>query len=408
MAKKTTIPSSPSEKATPQKSVDKTLSPTKGPVTLLIGTRKGGFLLTSDSNRGSWELSAPLFLGHIIHHLVRDGRDGRTTLMAAKTGHLGPTIFRSIDRGKSWKEASGPPAFPKETSNDSGEIVDHTFWLTPGHPNEPGVWYAGTSPPGLFRSEDGGETWNTVKGFNAHPQREKWIPPKGEGPPGGATLHSILIDPRDAHHLYIGISMGGVFESRDRGESWTPLNQGCEADFLPESDPEYGHDPHCIQLHAMQPDRLFQQNHCGIYRMDRTSHSSQDRWIRIGRTMPKTIGDIGFPILLHPRDPQRVWVFPMDGTSVWPRVSPGGKPAVYMTRNGGQTWNRQSHGLPPRQAWWTVKRQAMAADSHKPVGLYLGTTSGEVWASRNEGTSWQCLVRHLPEVYSIEVALGRP
>ena len=148
------------------------------------------------------------------------------------------------------------------------------------------------------------------------------------------------------------------------------------------------------------PDRLYQQNHCGIYRMDRP----EDRWIRIGDNMPRSIGDIGFPMTLHPRDPDTVWVFPMDGGSVWPRTSIKGKPAVYVTRNAGRTWKRQDKGLPREQAWYTVKRQCMASDEGKPVGLYFGTTSGSVWASRNEGDSWHELARDLPHVYSVEVA----
>jgi hypothetical protein len=196
------------------------------------------------------------------------------------------------------------------------------------------------------------------------------------------------------------MSSGGVFESTDRGADWKPLNKGCRADFLPAPDPEYGHDPHCVRLHPMNPDRLYQQNHCGIYRMDRPD----DEWIRIGEAMPKKVGDIGFPLVLHPRDPETVWVFPMDGTEVWPRTSPGGKPAVYVTRDGGQSWRRQSKGLPKRQAWFTVKRQAMTADNRDPLGLYFGTTSGEIWASRDEGGKWTCIASHLPHIYSVEVA----
>jgi hypothetical protein len=175
------------------------------------------------------------------------------------------------------------------------------------------------------------------------------------------------------------------------------LNRGVLAEFLPEKEPEYGQDPHCVVLHPLQPDRLYQQNHCGIYRLDLPN----ERWKRIGKAMPAGIGDIGFPIVVHPGDPDTAWVFPMDGTSVWPRTSPGGKPAVYRTRNGGRTWQRQARGLPPRQAWFTVKRQAFAADAADPVGLYFGTTSGEVWASIDEGSSWSALVAHLPEIYSI-------
>jgi len=150
-----------------------------------------------------------------------------------------------------------------------------------------------------------------------------------------------------------------VFESTDRGGDWKPLNAGCAADFRPDPDPEYGHDPHCVRLHPLHPDILYQQNHCGIYRMERPT----GRWERIGNNMPKKVGDIGFPMTLHPRDPDTAWVFPMDGTSVWPRVSPGGKPAAYRTRDGGKSWKRQAGGLPKAQAWWTVKRQALTADA---------------------------------------------
>src|SRR5438093_5234016 len=161
---------------------------------------------------------------------------------------------------------------------------------------------------------------------------------------------------------------------------------------------EDGQDPHCMVLHPLKPDRLYQANHCGIYRLDRPS----ERWDRIGQNMPPQIGDIGFSMVLHPRDPETAWVFPMDGTEVWPRVSPGGKPAVYVTKNAGKSWTRQDQGFPKAQAWWTVKRQAMSADAHEPVGLYFGTTGGELWGSRTGGGSWTCLVRNLPEIYSVE------
>ena len=373
-------------------------TPATGPVTLLIATRKGAWFLKGDSGRKSWEIEGPVFLGHIVHHIVLDPRDQGTLLMAARTGHLGPTVFRSTDDGKTWREASQPPAFAKAPEGQQGRVVDYVLWLVPGHPSEPDVWYAGTSPQGLFRSEDGGDTWQSVAGFNDHPMRPQWTGGEQDGTPNGPMLHSILIDPRDAHHLYLAMSSGGVFESVDKGNDWKPLNAGCRADFLPDPYPEYGHDPHCVLLHPREPDILYQQNHCGIYRMDR----QEGTWVRIGEHMPKEIGDIGFPLVLHPRDPQTVWVFPMDGTEVWPRVSPGGRPAAYVTRDAGRTWQRLERGLPSSQAWFTVKRQAMTADAHEPLGIYFGTTSGEVWASTNEGADWSCIARHLPEIYAVE------
>jgi hypothetical protein len=224
-----------------------------------------------------------------------------------------------------------------------------------------------------------------------------WCEWPEENTPDGSMLHSVNVDPRDADHLYLGLSGGGVFESTDGGRDWAPLNRGCAMDFAPDPSAEFGHDPHTVRLHPLMPDRLYQQNHCGIYRMERAA----GRWERIGDNMPRDVGDIGFPIELHPRDPDTVWVFPMDGTDVWPRTSPDGRPAVYVTHDAGESWARQDNGLPER-AWFTVKRQAMTVDDGDPVGVYFGTTSGELWGSIDEGASWRPLAQHLPEIYSVE------
>lgn len=368
-------------------------------VQLLVGTRKGAWIYRSDAARETWTADGPHFLGNIVNHLVLDPRDGRTLLMAARTGHLGPTIFRSTDGGASWTEAARPPAFPKAAEGGPARAVDHSFWIEPGHADEPGVWWAGTSPPGLFVSRDNGDSWDSVAGFNDHPMYWKWAPADG-GTPDGALLNQIVIDPRDPAHMYIATSTGGVFESLDRGASWTPLNRNVEANFFPDPYPEYGQDAHYIALAPTMPDRLWQQNHCGIYRLDRPS----DVWERIGKAMPADIGDIGFTIVPHPRDADTAWVFPMDGTEVWPRTSPGGRPAVYRTRDAGKRWERQDGGFPHEQGWFTVKRQAFCADRADPLGLYLGATNGELWASVNEGRDWRCIARHLPEIYSVVAA----
>ncbi|HSG89958.1 MAG TPA: hypothetical protein VLA56_12155 [Pseudomonadales bacterium] len=373
--------------------------------TLLIGTRKGAFLLHGTARRDAWTLDGPHFLGHQVHHLVAETRavTGPPTLLAAtRAGHLGPTLFRSTDRGHSWTEVHRPPAFPKAPEGETGRAVHHVFWLAPGHADAPGSWYAGTSPPALFHSDDDGESWAPVAGFNDHPLWATWTQGGDDGTPDGSLLHSINIDPRDPRHLYVGLSGGGVFESTDGGADWAPLNAGCEANFNPDPYPEFGHDPHCLRLHPLAPDVLWQQNHCGIYRMERPTGT----WQRVGDNMPREIGDIGFPITLHPRDPDTAWVFPMDGTDVWPRTSPDGRPAVYRTRDAGRSWTRCDGGLPPRDAWLTVFRQAMAADDATPLGLYFGTTCGEVWASDDEGDHWHCIARHLPDVYAVECVTG--
>ena len=369
-------------------------------VLVLVATRKGAWLLHGDAMRKTWRVDGPHFLGHIINHLVLDPRDGRTLLAAAKTGHLGPTIFRSTDLGRSWKEATRPPAFAKAPDGEKGRAVDHAFWLTPCHANEPNAWYAGTSPQGLFRSNDGGDTWEPFSVINDDPQYRAWMGSVQDGTPDGPKMHSIIVDPRDPAHLYFGMSGGGVHETHDRGRTWTPLVKGMEVVEGFDAANMAVHDPHCVRLCPSNPDRLYQQNHCGIYRLDRPSNE----WTRIGKNMPKHVGDVGFPMVVHPRDADTAWVLPMDGQTVWPRTSPEGKPCVYITRNGGKRWQRLDTGLPASQAWWTVKRQAMTSDVQDPVGLYFGTTSGELWMSRDEGKRWACIARNLPEIYAVEAA----
>lgn len=367
---------------------------------LLVATRKGAWLFHGDARRRQWVADGPHFLGHVITHLQLDPRDGRTLLAAARTGHLGPTIFRSTDFGRRWKEASRPPAFANPPGLPA-RSVDHTFWLTPGHASERGTWYAGTSPQGLFRSEDGGDTWAPIASVNDDARFREWMGTPQDGTPDGPKLHSVIIDPRDARHLYFGMSGGGVHESRDGGASWAPLIGGMEV--VGGFDPAVVtfHDPHCMRLCPGQPDRLYQQNHCGIYRLDRPG----DTWQRIGRKMPKKVGDIGFPMVVHPRDPDVAWVFPMNGDDVWPRTAPDGKPAAYVTRNGGRTWQRLDDGMPTEQAWWTLKRQAMTVDTEPVPALYLGNTGGELWIGRDEGARWSLIARHLPEIYAVEAAI---
>lgn len=364
---------------------------------VLVGTRKGLFVLSSP-DRDRWSIAGPHFLGQIVNHAVVDPRDRRTIVAAVRAGHLGPTVYRSQDLGATWQEARVPPAFAKR---EGGQSVSHVFWLAPADASQPGRWYAGTSPQGLFVSDDGGSTWRGVDGFNEHPDRIKWIGGLQDAPPDGGTLHSINLDPRDPDHLYMAMSAGGAFESHDAGATWSPMNLGCAADFLPDPDAAYGHDVHCMRVHPKNG-AIYQQNHCGVYRFDH----ARRRWDRIGDDMPRDIGDIGFPMVLHPRDPSTLWVFPMDGGTVWPRVPIGGKPAVYGSRDAGRTWERFDAGLPSEQGWLTVKRQAMTADALDPVGLYFGTTSGEIWASADEGRSWRSIRMHLPHIYSVETALA--
>ena len=403
----------PKKKSKARSTARKTAGPT-GQLALLVGTAKGGFALVANANRSKWTLEGPFHLGARTHDLRLDPRDGRTLLASSTGGHLGPTIYRSTDRGKSWDEAKRPPRFDKLTAKSPrgkvarasrGHSVKINFWLEPGHADEPGVWYCGTSPQGLFRSTDGGDTWKGVNGWNHHRMWTKWISAGIDGTPDGPVLHSIQVDPRDPRHVAISCSSGGTFESSDRGRTWAPLNRGVAADFLPDPTVAYGHDPHCMVMHPADPDRWYQQNHCGIYSLQR---DRADEWTRIGTRMPKKVGDIGFGIAPHPTDAETVWVFPMDGSTLWPRTSPAGSPAVYRTRDGGRRWERQDAGLPRGHAYWTVLRQALSADDHATrTGVYFGTTSGEIWGSTDGGARWKVLASHLPRIYSLRTARFR-
>jgi hypothetical protein len=367
---------------------------------VLVGTRKCALIYYGDSSRRRWRVDGPHFLGHIIDHIVLDPRDHRTLLAAARTGHLGPTIFRSLDMGRTWTEATRPPMFGRPPEGLAERAVDHTCSLTPALPGEPGVWYAGTSPAGIFRSEDGGATWSEVEGFNRNPMLSKWAPPENVTP-DNQVFGAVLIDPRQASHMYYSSSAAGVLETSDGGGSWRPLNRNVEANFLPDPYPVYGQDTHCLAMHPRNPDRLYQQNHCGIYRLDRPDED----WLRIGRNMPTAVGDVGFGIVLDPRNADRAWVFPMDATATWPRTSPDGKPAVYQTRDGGGSWKRQDRGFPRKHAYFTVLRQAFAGDGLDPLGLYFGTTSGELWISNDEGEGWSQAAAHLQRILSVEAAV---
>ena len=385
----------------------------------LIGTRKGAWpLRRTGAGPEPWSAGEPWFLGCQVHHLVQDPRGAGTILAAVKTGHLGPTLYRSTDAGRSWKESERPPRFktveqyagsslPADDPRRKGRSVDHVFFLAPGHASTPGRWYAGTSGIGLFESDDDGLTWSGVEGFNDLPQLREWCYDFSEQTPDGAKCHSVQVHPDDPRRIVLGLSGGGICLSTDQGATWRPVNGGVAMDFAPAkedgSEYEFGHDPHDLVIHPARPSRWYHQNHCGIYRLDWQEGLERQRWQRIGDNMPREVGDIGFPLTCHPRDPDTCWVFPMDGGTVWPRVSPDGRPAVFRTRDAGETWQRQGTGLPER-AWYTVLRQAMAHDGRDELGLAFGTTSGDVYHSGDEGQRWHSIARHLPKVFSVTAA----
>ena len=383
----------------------------------LIGTRKGAWSLRHDGEKRS-RLDGPWFFGNQVHHVVQDPRSGGTMLAAVRTGHLGPTVYRSTDGGRTWKESAKPPKFrakedyasstlAADDGRRNGLTLDHVFFLAPGHATRSGLWYAGSSPIGLFKSEDDGVTWDGVSGFNDNPMLAKWCYNFAPGTPDGPKCHSVQVDPSNRGRILVGLSGGGLFLSDDEGTSWRPVNGGVAMDFAPPkedgSEYEYGHDPHDAVIHPANPRRWYHQNHCGIYRLDWNDDEKEQRWRRIGNSMPKNVGDIGFPMTCHPKNDNTVWVVPMDGGTVWPRTSVEGQPAVFRTRNGGESWQRLDRGL-PSPAWHTVLRQAMTHNGGTPLELAFGTTSGEVWGSTDEGDSWHNLISGLPKIMSLTAA----
>jgi photosystem II stability/assembly factor-like uncharacterized protein len=380
--------------------------PKKGRVRLLVGTRKGAFVVGSDAAREEFDVLAAQGLGVIVHHVVADTRAPKKVLMTALDPEHGAHVRFSEDGGRTFQSSRKSPAFAEAASGLQQRRVHHVFWLTSGHPEQPDVWYAGTSPQGLFRSRDAGRTWRPVAGLNNHPLLDQWTGGNQDDTPDGPTLHSIRVDPRDAEHLYVALSSGGVLESHSAGRTWNPVNLGTLRSFeerdrpLQDMQQEFGQDPHLLVMADTNPDRLWQQGRTGVYRMDR----EEGQWQWVGANLPKRIGDVGFAILVHPRDPDAAWVFPLDGSRAWSRTAPKGQPGLYRTRDGGKKWSRQDRGLPRSHAYWSVKRQALAQDAHDPLGVYIGTSQGEIWGSFNEGRSWRCLARHLPEIYSLEVA----
>ncbi|MCW3064898.1 MAG: exo-alpha-sialidase [Solirubrobacterales bacterium] len=348
-------------------------------VLALVGTRKGLFLLWGDDDRRRWQAEGPLLEGWGVYHATVDPRDG-TLHAAANHVVYGPTVQRSTDTGKTWTRSKqiGLPA-------ESGLTLNATWHIEPGRREDPETLYLGADPGVLFRSDDGGETWEANRGILEHPTREGWFPGAG-----GMCCHSIQLDPRDRQRMYVGITAAGVFRSDDGGETWIPVNHNVAADFLADPYSEVGQCPHKLLLHPAR-DRLWQQNHFGVYLSD--DHG--DSWVRLdGNGLP---GGFGFPIMLDPNDPDKAFVIPERGPEY--HYSPGGRLTVYRTRDGGDSWEPMADGL-PEQAWAAVLREASAYDEES---LYFGTQSGSFFAL-TDGDRWVEAVRHLPPILSVEVA----
>lgn len=346
---------------------------------VLAGTRKGLFLL--EQARGSWSVEGPLLKGFAVYHAIQDARDG--ALYACSNFYDGATVHRSSDGGKTWDRTEGI-GLPEE----SGLKLNALWHIRPGPESEPKTLWLGGDPGVLFRSDDGGSTWEPNRGILEHPTRERWQPGAG-----GMCTHSIQLDPSDTKRMYVGISAAGAFRTDDGGETWTPINKDVAADFMPETYPEVGQCVHKLLVHPGRPDRLWQQNHCGVYRSD----DRGDNWERLdGNGLPS---DFGFGLALDPRDPDVAYVTPEEGADN--RVTCDGRLGVYRTGDAGASWELAADGL-PEQAWVAVLREAMAWDDDGDV--YLGTQSGSLFVSPSGGEGWVEAARHLPPVLSVETA----
>jgi photosystem II stability/assembly factor-like uncharacterized protein len=351
---------------------------------VLAGTRKGLFIGRSDDERGTWEWDEPLFTFDEVYSCAVDKRGGRTRLLSGNASlWLGAQVQRSDDLGETWDHTpNGGPTFPEGLDAS----VKHVWQLTPGTAD--GVVYAGVEPGAIFRSEDGGGTFSLVCGLWDHPHREEW----GEGF-GGQAFHTILPHPTDPDSLVAAISTGGVYRTRDGGETWTACNHGIRAEFLPEGMqyPEFGQCVHKIARHPDRPSRLYLQNHGGVYRSD----DEGDTWHDIGAGLSS---DFGFCVAVHPGDPDTLWVFPIGGGDH--RSPPGGKARVWRSRDAGESWEELGDGLPDR-FHVSVVRDAMCTDDHLRPGLYFGGRNGSVYASLDDGDSWSEIVRDLPDVVTV-------
>ena len=350
-------------------------------VLVLVGTKKGAFILESDRERQSWQQRGPYCQTWPMNHVIADRSTG-TIYAGGGNEWFGPAVWKSTDLGATWTHSSEGLAY------GAGEQPIKSVWsLAQGR----GPLYAGVEPAGLFRSDDGGQSWTHVTGLRNHPSRPDWHPGGG-----GLILHSLVLHPEDDKEIWVAISAGGVFHTANGGETWETRNRGTRADFLPEGQnyPEHGQCVHCLVMAPDMPNRLYQQNHCGMYRSD----DGGRHWESIEAGLPSSFG---FPAAVHPRDPDKLYLLPLSGDTAG-RFMPDGKAAVWRTADGGKTWSGQRNGLPQENVYFGVLRQALATDELEPAGVYFGTNSGTLYASANEGDSWTCIAQHLPTVLSVE------
>ena len=388
-------------------------------VRVLVGTRKGAFILTSDGNRANWEISCPHFAGWEMYHLKGSPVDANRLYASQSSGWFGQIIQRSDDGGKSWYQPGTPPGEPTttpegmpkgesnkfvyDTSAETGKpLTTHQWYDGTAHPwefkriwhlepslTDPDTVYAGVEDAALFRSIDGGQTWHELAGLRGHGTGPHWQPGAG-----GLCLHSIILDPSDPGRIYIAISAAGAFRTDDGGKTWKPINRGLFSQYIPDPTAEVGHCVHHIAMNPTRPGVLFMQKHWDVMRSD----DAGDTWREVSGNLPT---DFGFVIDVHAHEPETIYVVPIKSDSE--HYVHDSKLRVYRSRTGGNEWEALTKGLPQSDCYVNVLRDAMAVDSLDSCGIYFGTSGGQVYASADAGDTWAPIVRDLPPVLSVEV-----
>jgi photosystem II stability/assembly factor-like uncharacterized protein len=364
-------------------------------VRVLVGTKKGAFILTSDGTRKSWEVSGPHFGGWEIYHLKGSPADPNRIYVSQSTGWFGQMIQRSNDGGKTFDAVGnkfvydGVPGTHQWYDGTPHPWEFKRVWHLEPSLTDPDVVYAGVEDAALFRTTDGGASWHEMPGLRNHSSGSHWAPGAG-----GLCLHTILVDPAKADRIFIAISAAGAFRTDDGGKNWTPINKGLHSQYIPDPTAEVGHCVHRIAMHRLRPNVLFMQKHWDVLRTD----NAGDSWTEVSGNLPT---DFGFAIDVHAHEPETIYVVPIKSDSE--HYPPDGQLRVFRSRSGGNEWEPLTKGLPQRDCYVNVLRDAMSIDSLDPCGVYFGTSGGQVYGSANGGDSWTTIVHDLPPVMSVEV-----
>ena len=364
-------------------------------VRVLVGTRKGAFVLTSDGKREQWDVNGPLFGGWEIYHVKGSPAEPNRLYASQSSGWFGQLIQRSDDGGKTWEqqgskfEYDGVPGTHQWYDGTPHPWEFARVWHLEPSLTDPDTVYAGVEDAALFRSVDGGQEWQELSGLRDHDTGPQWQPGAG-----GMCLHSIILDPINPDRMFVAISAAGAFRSDDAGKSWRPITRGLKSDGIPDPDANVGHCVHRIAIHPSRPDVLFMQKHWDVMRSDDAGES----WYEISGDLPT---DFGFPIDVHANEPETIYVVPITSDSL--HYPPEGKLRVYRSRTGGNEWEPLTKGLPQKDCYHNVLRDAMAVESLDSCGIYFGTSGGQVYASPDAGDNWSPIVSNLPPVLSVEV-----